>query len=285
MSTCIGCDASITDGWLCAACNAEARGPGYLSLLGSEANDGYDAELFAVLEQLEPRSFWFRARNELILWALQAYFPRARDLLDIGCGTGFVLAAVRRARPELAVVGAELFPSGLEVARRRLPDVPLLRLDARNALLESAFDVVAALDVLEHIREDEQVLRRVARALRPGGGVLLTVPQHPWLWSAADTFAQHERRYRRAELIAKVERAGLRVVRVSSFVSFLLPLLVLSRLRGARDDESYEFEREFRLPRVLDRAFEHVLAAERHLIARGISFPAGGSLLMVARKP
>jgi SAM-dependent methyltransferase len=275
----------ISDGWICTACRAIARGPRYLSLLHREESGGYDAELFPVLEKLEARSFWFRARNKLILWALRQYFPNARDLLEIGCGTGFVLEAIRRGRPELDLVGAELFSSGLEIARRRLPDVPLLQLDARTMGLVEAVDVVAAFDVLEHIRDDEEVLEEAGRALRLGGGLVLTVPQHPWLWSAADDFAHHERRYRRNELVAKVEQAGMRVVRITSFVSFLLPLLAVSRLRGARDSATYEFEREFELARPLDRALELVLAAERGLIARGISFPAGGSLLVVAKKP
>jgi hypothetical protein len=144
--------------------------------------------------------------------------------------------------------------------------------------------VVAALDVLEHVEHDEQVLAEATRALRPGGGLLVTVPQHPWLWSAADTFARHERRYRRADLVGKIEHAGLRVVRATSFVSFVLPLMMLSRLRGARADATYKFEREFTLPRALDRTLEAVLALERELIKRGVSFRAGGSLLVVAAK-
>lgn len=249
-----------------------------------DTRDGYDSELFAVLERLEEQSFWFRGRNSLILWALRAYFPEARDVLEIGCGTGFVLQAIRRARPELDIAGAELFPSGLEVARRRLPEVPLLLLDARDIQLEGAFDVVGAFDVLEHVPEDEHVLTEMARAVRPGGGLLLTVPQHPRLWSAADSFAHHERRYRRTELVAKVKRAGLRVVRTTSFVSLLLPFLVASRLRRARDLATYDLESELRLPRPVDRAFESFLIAELKLIARGFSFPVGGSLLVVATK-
>ncbi len=282
---CIGCGAAISDGWLCARCEETARGPGYLSVMRGEARDGYDSELFAVLERLEEQSFWFRGRNSLILWALRTYFPEARDVLEIGCGTGFVLQAIGRARPELDIAGAELFPSGLEIARRRLPEVPLLLLDARHLQLEGAFDVVGAFDVLEHVPEDEQVLTEMARAVRPGGGLLLTVPQHPRLWSAADSFAHHERRYRRTELVAKVRRAGLHVVRTTSFVSFLLPFLVASRLRRARDLATYDLERELRLPRPVDRAFDSILLAERKLIGRGFSFPVGGSLLVVATKP
>jgi SAM-dependent methyltransferase len=284
LTTCLGCNTGIAGGWLCADCEARARGPAYLPLARNGQNGGYDAELFELLERLEPRSFWFRARNRLILWALRAYFPRARDLMEIGCGTGFVLQAIQRDRPELELTGADLFPAGLEIARRRLPDVPLVQLDARDNRLEESFDVVALLDVLEHIREDRRALIGAARALRRGGGLLITVPQHPWLWSAADVFARHERRYRRGDLVRQVEFAGLRAIRVTSFVALLLPLLAAWRLRGARASSTYEFEREFSLPRIVDRSLERILVAELALIARGVSLPAGGSLLVVAKK-
>jgi SAM-dependent methyltransferase len=284
LTTCLGCKTPIAGGWLCGDCEAKARGPAYLPLSRVGPDGGYDADLFRVLERLEPRSFWFRARNRVILWALRAYFPHARDLIEIGCGTGFVLQAIRRDRPELELVGAELFPAGLAVARRRLPRVPLVQLDARDSGLADSFDVVALLDVLEHIREDGSALTGAARALRRGGGLLITVPQHPWLWSAADVFARHERRYRRADLVRKVEDAGLQAVRVTSFVTLLLPLLAASRLRGGRASSTYEFEREFSLPRFVDNSLERTVVAELALIARGVSLPAGGSLLVVAKK-
>src|SRR5262249_29655033 len=208
----------------------------------------------------------------------------ARSLLEVGCGTGFVLEGMRRARPNIELVGAELFEEGLLVARRRLPAMPLVRLDARQLRVEEAFDVVAAFDVLEHIREDALVLARLAAAARPGGGLLVTVPQHPKLWSVADDVAAHVRRYTRQELVRKVEAAGLEVVRVTSFVSMLLPLLALSRILGARTPESYEVEREFSSPRIVDRSLEAVMTAERATIRRGGSFPLGGSLVPLAAR-
>ena len=79
-------------------------------------------------------------------------------------------------------------------------------MDARRIPFEREFDVVGAFDVLEHIVEDEDVLGQMFKATRPGGGLLVTVPQHPFLWSASDEHAMHQRRYSRAELRRKVER-------------------------------------------------------------------------------
>ena len=155
-------------------------------------------------------------------------------------------------------------------------------MDARQIPFEREFDVVGAFDVLEHIAEDELVLSEMFKATRPGGGILLTVPQHQFLWSELDRHSMHQRRYNRAHLRGKVERAGFCVERITSFVSFLLPLLILSRRKRKDQDLWAEVPR---MNRSLNAFFEKTLAAERALIRSGISFPAGGSLLLVARKP
>jgi SAM-dependent methyltransferase len=248
------------------------------------AAEGFDAALFERLARAEPESFWFRARNRLIVSTLRRFFPDARSLLEVGCGTGFVLAALREAFPELRLVGSELFPEGLEIARRRLPDVELVELDATRMPFEREFDVVGAFDVLEHVEDDAAALAGIHRAARPGGGAILLVPQHPRLWSAADTFAHHRRRYTRQGLAAKVRAAGFDVVAASSFVTALLPAMVGSRVLHRLARRPYDPIDELD-PGALNGVFERILDAERRAIERGVSLPAGGSLLLVARRP
>jgi SAM-dependent methyltransferase len=252
-------------------------------MLNVSTPDGYDPSLFETLATLEPTSFWFRGRNQVILWAIDRWFPRSRSFLEVGCGTGYVLAAILASRPDLDVVGGELFPEGLRVARRRLKGVPLAQLDARSLRIEGAFDLVGAFDVLEHIDRDEEALRGMYSVLRPGGGLLVTVPQHRWLWSEADSLAGHARRYTRDELTQRMLEAGFEPVWATSFLMFLLPVVSISRLITRR--RSYSLQREFGLPRWLDRLFERSLDLERVAISRGVSLPVGGSLLMVARRP
>src|SRR5205823_1532466 len=95
-------------------------------------------------------------------------------------------------------------------------------------------DAIGAFDVLEHVYEDEAVLRQLYQALKPRGGLLLSVPQHPWLWSPVDDYSHHRRRYIASALAEEVERAGFRILRQTSFVSLLLPVVALSRWRGRR---------------------------------------------------
>jgi SAM-dependent methyltransferase len=242
----------------------------------------YPQHAFEVLARAETSHFWFRARTELILWALDRYAPDAQEVLDVGCGTGFVLGAIGRHRPGLRLVGVELAERGLELAASRAPGAELLRLDARELPFEAEFDVVGAFDVLEHLGDEDAVLAAMARAVRPGGAVLVTVPQHPWLWSAVDVAAGHRRRYTRALLVQRLRNAGLEPVLVTSFVSLLLPALALSRRSRPNAEDELGLGRELR-PGRLDALLGAVMAAEGRLIRRGTSLRAGGSLLAVAR--
>jgi SAM-dependent methyltransferase len=285
VKVCLACAARFDrPGWRCPECGAEPAENGYVDFLGDDGvGDSFPEASFEQLAEQEQRSFWFRSRNDLIDWALRTYFPDARSFFELGCGTGIVLSSLHRRRPELAVAGGEPFAAGVRIARQRMPDVPLYRVDGRRLPFEEEFDVVGAFDVLEHVDEDDHTLAQLFQATRPGGGLLVSVPQHPWLWSAVDEFSRHRRRYRAGELATKVRAAGYRVVRTTSFVSLLLPVVALSRLRDRRKVD-YDPATEYRLPRALERVFAGTMSVERKLISAGVSLPAGSSLLMVARR-
>jgi SAM-dependent methyltransferase len=250
----------------------------------AEQNEGFEAGYFDRLSKLEAANFWFRSRNQLVIWALQRYFPKAQNFLEIGCGTGFVLSGIKKAFPELALCGSEIFSAGLSFASDRLPGVELFQMDARRIPFREEFDVVGAFDVLEHIKEDEEVLRQMYQATRTGGGILLTVPHHPFLWSESDDFARHRRRYKTRELTNKVRNAGFEVLRITSFVSFLFPLLVFSRFKQRLSKQEFDPTTEFNINPSVNTALEKILNIERVLIRTGLSFPAGGSLLLVGRR-
>ena len=122
------------------------------------------------------------------------------------------------------------------------------------------------------------------RAVRSGGGILLTVPQHRFLWSAADEYARHIRRYSGQELRQKVITAGFQIVRMTSFVTSLLPVMWLSRLQ-LRAGAMYDPLKELRIGKTLNRMCEWLVKRECDLIRKGVNLPFGGSLLLVAVKP
>lgn len=244
---------------------------------------GFKPGHFADLARLEAGNFWFNARNSLVIWALKKYFPDLGSLLEIGCGTGYVLAEISHTFPQARLVGSEIFTAGLKFAALRVPDAALVQMDARSAPYVDEFAVAAAFDVIEHITEDVAVLTNLHQAVKPRGGLILTVPQHQWLWSAADDYACHERRYSKSELHVKIEAAGFEIIRSTSFVSLLLPAMMLSRSRDPQK-EGYDPLAEFRIHSWLNSALRHILGLERLLIRAGVNFPIGGSRLIVARK-
>lgn len=288
MKRCLACEALFEGAdWTCPKCGYQPalRDGIYQFTEGPpDAHAGFKPEYFTRLARIEEGNFWFRARNELIQWALHHYFPNAKSFFEVGCGTGFVLTGLRQNFPGIRLVGSEIFAEGLLFAKARLPEVELYQMDARRISYDSEFDVVGAFDVLEHLPEDEGGLLQMFKAARLGGGLLVTVPQHHFLWSASDQHAKHQRRYSRAELRRKVESAGFQIERITSFNSLLLPLMILSRMRRKRDQELNPW-REFEISPALNRTLESILNFERIMIKTGASFPAGGSLLLVGRKP
>ena len=288
MRFCVGCQRTFgTTSWTCPACGFAPELLGGLPCFAPELavdNTDYDPKHFSVLMTLEDNSFWFQARNRLILWGLSRFFSDTRSLLEIGVGTGFVMRELRRTLPEASLWASDIHIEGLQFAAERLAhSVDLLQVDARRIPFRSEFDVVCLFDVLEHIQDDEAVLKEVSLALKPGGGLLLTVPQHMFLWGPFDEAGFHKRRYGIHELERKVRSAGFDVLLKTSFVSFLLPVLYASRLRS-RWRGRYDLMDEQDIHPAVDRVFRGLLSAERRLIQAGIRFPLGGSQLLVARR-
>jgi trans-aconitate methyltransferase len=249
-------------------------------------NAGFKTHYFKKLAELEAGNFWFSARNKLILWALHKNSPGLKSFLEIGCGTGFVISAIAKQFPDAQLSGSEYLEEGLVYARQRVPNAEFSQMDARYIPFESELDAIGAFDVLEHIEEDEVVLQQICKALKPGGIVFITVPQHRWLWSAVDEYACHVRRYGINELHQKVCRTGFEIIRSTSFVSTLLPAMYLSRLlQRNKADMNMDDVAGLRVNPILNKIFEWFLDFELALIRAGVSLPIGGSRLLVARKP
>jgi SAM-dependent methyltransferase len=288
MKRCTQCGGLEVDAsWECATCCAAPRRVGEVFELAPElasANSGFRVEHFEQLAAVEERNFWFRARNRLISWAARPFMRRGANFCEVGCGTGYVLAGLAQTFPEVRYTATEIYSDALSFAASRVPSAVLLQMDARSIAFFEEFDVIGTFDVLEHIEEDELVIREFRRALKPKGTLLLTVPQHPFLWSQQDEQVCHVRRYTRDEIRSKLERAGFRVALSTSFVSLLFPAMIASRKRARVDDAQYDMTADLRLSWPVNAIMGAVMAFEYLLIRLGVRFPFGGSLLVVAHK-
>ena len=205
-------------------------------------------------------------------------------ILDIGSGAGGTLRELETYGP---AVGVDISPRAVDCCRRR-GCRRLVRVGEGSLPFAAAsFDLLIALDVIEHIGDDRAALKDYRRLLRPGGRLLLTVPAYRWLWSWHDQVNHHRRRYTRRSLGKVLAEAGLVEERLTyyCFLLFLPVALVrvlektLARLIGYRREEL-----AFRIPPLpVNRLLTRLFAAERHWLRRR-GFPFGSSLLALARR-
>jgi SAM-dependent methyltransferase len=289
MRKCYHCGSpEVGKNWTCGSCgNSPDISDGIPVLAPSTAhsNDGFSPDFFERLFDLEENHFWFQSRNKLISWAFENHFREAGNFFEIGCGNAFVLKHFESRFPDLVVGGCDIFLEGLMFARSRLNRASLIQMDIRTIPFEDEFDVIGMFDVLEHITDDESALTGVFKALKSGGGgVIITVPQHPALWSATDEVAFHKRRYTRSELRAKLMRAGFKIIQITSFVTLLLPLMLVSRYLKRSHTHDAGMMDELEIHSSLNYLLGKICAIELPIIKAGVSLPVGGSLLAVAKK-
>ncbi|PIE67722.1 MAG: SAM-dependent methyltransferase [Deltaproteobacteria bacterium] len=234
------------------------------------------------LVRFERNNWWFRSRNNLLLWAMAKKVEKLDCFLEIGCGSGFVLERIHQSYPEAKLYGIELFEEGLAYACSRVPSAYFSNINALFINDSDYYNVIGAFDVLEHIQDDQRVLYNLQRALHEGGWLVITVPQHQWLWSIVDEYSGHVRRYRRKELVKKIEDAGMTVFYTTSFVSLLLPLMWISRFK--KKANKFDPMDEFKIPKWLNKSLEAIMTVELFFLKIGVKLPIGGSLLLLAKK-
>jgi SAM-dependent methyltransferase len=247
----------------------------------------YDPAYFACLFTREQRHAWFRARREIIgqlVADITRDLPHGYRVLEVGCGTGSVLQELERVCERGQVVGMDKFAEGLEFARQRT-SCPLVVGDAYDPPFGAEFAIVGMFDVLEHLADDEGVLKRMVELLLPGGTLLLTVPADPSLWSYFDESARHQRRYTLPDLQAKLQRAGFDVAYITYFMRGLAPLMRYYRKAAPLLGATHGVKAELRVIPVANDALYWLLKRDAPAIRQRRQLADGTSLLAIARRP
>ena len=237
------------------------------------------------MAHFEDHYWWFVGRRSLLGALLDRHLPPnpQRRILDVGCGSGGVMTLFSRYG---TTVGLDPYRTPLGLARGR-GMTRLVRGDGVHLpFADGSFDLITALDVLEHIDDHAAAAAEIRRLLRPGGIFVAAVPAYQFLWSEHDDALSHCRRYVAGSLRRLLEGAGLSVNRMTYAISMLLPVVMALRLsehivpRRHAEPQTGLME----LPPLLNRFCLATLELEALLVPY-IDLPAGVSVLAVASRP
>lgn len=242
-----------------------------------------EREVYRGMAAHEGVHWWFVGRRAVI----KALMDRVRlspdsAVLEAGCGTGgnlYMLSGVGH------VSAFEPFDEARDHAKEKFPGVTIAdgELPFRIPFPPGTFDLVAALDVLEHIEDDENALRALVQMARPGGSIIVTVPAIKMLWGSHDRRLHHVRRYDRARLRRIVHASGAVVEHETYFNTVLAPIAMALRL-GERVTGRELGDQERVPPPRINTLLARAFSVERFVVSRW-SIPIGLSLAMVLRRP
>jgi SAM-dependent methyltransferase len=241
---------------------------------------------YAIMNRVEDSHWWFVGRRAILesflermvqdsKFKIQPIKPR---ILDVGCGTGANLEMLANFGE---AEGVDVSDDALEFCRAK-------GLNARKGLAEElpfedeSFDIVTALDVVEHLDDDIAGLREMHRVLKKGGKSLIFVPAFMWLWGVQDDISNHRIRYTRQQIVERLEEAGFEVRRATyANITFFAPVLAgrtLMKLTGIKPESENNINVS-----ALNGFFGKIFSAEKYWLKRA-NFPFGVSIVVVANK-
>lgn len=242
-----------------------------------------DVSLYGEIQAIERDHWWYVGRRRIVFDWLRRIAPPAAHprILDIGCGTGFNIEQLQSMGYH-RVVGLDLSSEAIGFCRsRQLRSV--VQGDATRApFKDRSFDVILALDLIEHVADDVTAIRGLSSILAPGGSLVIFTPAFQFLWSRQDEISHHFRRYTARELKHKLTHAGLAIGKLSYANTILFPLVwggrLAMRFLGPTASENQAH------PTWANGALTTLFSAEREWLRFG-AFPFGVSLLAVASRP
>jgi SAM-dependent methyltransferase len=238
---------------------------------------------YPIMFRIEQSHWWYTGRRKILASFVEDICRRVTDrrprILDVGCGTGANLLMLSQYGD---AEGVDVSEDALAFCRER--GLENVKLGAAEQLPydDDTFDLVTALDVVEHLDDDLAGLREMGRVLRPGGRVLLFVPTFMFLWGLQDDVSNHRRRYRMPELGRVLKQAGFEIERTTyANITFFMPILAMRKLMRLTGIKA-ESENNINVS-AFNGMLGRMLGAESFVL-RYMNIPFGVSGLCVARK-
>ena len=238
---------------------------------------------------MEDVHWWFVGRRRILLQLLDRYLEpngsHERRILDVGCGTGTMLTYLGTLGK---AEGVDIDAEAVGYCRERGLENVRIGEAAELPFEDGSFDLVTALDVVEHLDDDAAAFREMRRVLRPGGLLLVTVPAHRFLWGDQDEVNLHRRRYSSAELRDRLASSGFDVLRLSYMNAFLFaPIAAIRMLRRlehrVRPRIPHQSDFRYPAPRPVNFVLGHVFGAEGRILRR-VDIPFGVSIVALAQR-
>ena len=245
-----------------------------------------EKDLYKQHYEAEKRGWWAVGRRNMIINFIHSLkgVPQTPDILDFGCGTGGMLDDLKKFA---SVYGCDTEDIAIELCKQRGLE-NITKLDGKTIPYENErFDVITAMDVLEHVEDDVFVMNELNRILKKGGYLMITVPAFMTLWTTRDERLHHFRRYKKKELVTRLKSADFEVVKCSYMHFFyFLPLLFVYKLKYfiKRKENVSDVKTDFSVvPKPINSTLIAALNTETFFL-KFINFPFGVSLFCIARK-
>ncbi len=251
-------------------------------ILNRRANIPMNINMYRIFFDIQRKHWWFVTKKKIVLDTISRHLSKRADLkvLDIGCGSGLMLNALENIgqthgmdmSDDAINFSKEIFNGRVE--KGMLPDqIPYNK---------NYFDLITALDVIEHVDRDIDALKAIRSLLVSNGKAVITVPAYMFLWSAFDEMNEHKRRYTLNELNTKLVQAGFIVEKISYYNTLLFPIVFVVRMLNnvlKRDGAS-----DIDMPsKPLNFVLEKIFGIEKYLL-KFLNLPFGVSVLAVVRK-
>lgn len=242
-----------------------------------------DKSFYKSYFSLEENNWWFRVRRNIIFDLLKTLkISKGSKILDFGCGSGFLVGKLQE--QGYNAYGTDQSDEAINYRRDLVKNLSIQSTE-KIGFPDDSFDLVMALDVVEHIKDDALAVRELERVLKPGGFIIYTVPAYQWLWGVQDEVAQHYRRYTVGSLSKLVrQNTDLKIFRKTYFNTFLFPPIAVVRmvskfLKFKNRESDFDIASGF-----IDKVLFQIFDFERKLL-RLFDFIFGVSVLLIAHSP
>ena len=239
-----------------------------------------DREAYDSLRDSQQKHWWFTGRRAVIRRLISNHIPTSNQpaILEAGCGYGGNLSLLQ----EFGEVSAFEYDDDARQYASQTADIDVVpgMLPGGIDMGSQRFEVIAMLDVLEHIEEDTASLITLRGLLKADGKIVITVPAFPWLWSKHDELHHHKRRYSRGSLAKTIADAGLELERIGYFNSLLFPLALAERAISKVADRPASHTAP---AKPVNAALAKTFGLEQYLIGK-VPMPFGLSLFAIAKQ-